>query len=326
MTTLTRRSILTGAAATAVGLNALDISPARAAAPVAGTQAPSFYRHKLGDFEITVISDGVLNVPIQQGYKNASLDEINSALEAAYMPKGQLANQFNPVLVNTGSKLILLDAGNAAARSPTTGRLTAGLAAAGIDPKAIDVVVISHFHADHIGGLRNAEGALIYSNAEIKVPDAEWAFWMDDGNMSRAPTTGNVPATFQNVRRIFGSIADKVTKYESGKEVAPGISTIATPGHTPGHTSFMLSSGSRQMVVQADVTGNPALNLRNPGWHAPADMDGPQAEATRRKLYDMVAAEKMLISGYHYPFPATGYAEKHGDRYRLVPVAWSPTL
>ena len=194
-----------------------------------------------------------------------------------------------------------------------------------IDPKAIDLIVISHFHADHIGGLRNADDALAFPNAEIMVPAAEWAFWMDDGNMSRAPE-GNVRNTFQNVRRIFGPIADKVTRYEAGKDVAPGIGTIATPGHTPGHASFILASGSAKMVVQADVTGNPAINLRNPGWHTAADMDGPVAEATRRKLYDMVAAERMPISGYHYPFPAVGYAEKDGDRYRLVPVSWNPAL
>jgi glyoxylase-like metal-dependent hydrolase (beta-lactamase superfamily II) len=143
--------------------------------------------------------------------------------------------------------------------------------------------------------------------------------------MSRAPE-GNVRNTFQNVRRIFGPIADKVTRYEAGKDVAPGIGTIATPGHTPGHTSFVLTSGPARMVVQADVTGNPAINLRNPGWHTAADMDGPLAEATRRKLYDMVAAERIPISGYHYPFPAVGYAEKEGDRYRLVPASWNPTL
>jgi glyoxylase-like metal-dependent hydrolase (beta-lactamase superfamily II) len=309
-----------GAATLATG----GISPATAAAPLAGKQAPGFYRVKVGDFEVTIISDGVVNTELQQStVRNATLDQLNAALEESFLPKGRLANQFNPVLVNTGSKLVLLDAGNAAARSPTTGQLQAGLAAAGVDPKAIDAVVISHFHADHIGGVRTTDGALAYPNAEILVPEAEWAFWMDDGNMSRAPE-GNVRNTFQNVRRVFGGA--KVSRYESGKEVMPGINTLATPGHTPGHTSFVVTSGSGKLVVQADVTGNPAINLRNPGWHTFADMDGPVAEATRRKLYDMVAAERMPISGYHYPFPALGYAEKDGDRYRLVPVSWNPVL
>jgi glyoxylase-like metal-dependent hydrolase (beta-lactamase superfamily II) len=325
MPQLTRRSMLAGAAIGALA----PLAPAqlKAAAPAAGKQAPSFYRSKIGDFEVTVISDGAVQIQVQPAMvRNTSIDEIKAALAAAYLPTDHYWNQFNPVLVNTGSKLVLLDAGNHASRSPTTGKLREGLAAAGVEAKDIDLIVISHFHADHIGGIRTADNALAYPNAEIMVPAGEWAFWMDDGNMSRAPASGPVRNTFENVRRIFGSIADKVTKYEAGKEVAPGIITIATPGHTPGHASFIVASGSGKMVVQADVTGNPAINLRNPGWHTAADMDGPMAETTRRKLYDMVAAEKMPISGYHYAFPATGYAEKDGDRYRLVPVNWNPAL
>jgi glyoxylase-like metal-dependent hydrolase (beta-lactamase superfamily II) len=153
----------------------------------------------------------------------------------------------------------------------------------------------------------------------------EWAFWTDEGNMSRAPQ--NQQATFQNTKRIFGPIADKLTKYEWGKEVAPGITAIDSHGHTPGHTSFVIASGAGKVLVQADLTaGYAPIFVANPAWHAGGDMDGPQAVSSRRKLYDMLVAERMMMSGYHIPFPSLGYLEKAGDGYRLIPANWNPTL
>jgi glyoxylase-like metal-dependent hydrolase (beta-lactamase superfamily II) len=149
--------------------------------------------------------------------------------------------------------------------------------------------------------------------------------WMDDGNMSRAPA-GRLADYFKNARRVMGVVSSKVTKYEWDKEVAPGITAFATVGHTPGHTSFVIASGSGRLLVQSDVTNHPALFVRNPGWSAVFDIDGPKAIETRRKFYDMAVAEKSLIAGFHYPFPSLGHAEKDGTSYRLVPIAWNPSI
>jgi glyoxylase-like metal-dependent hydrolase (beta-lactamase superfamily II) len=326
MTDFTRRTMLAGAAAAAAAPLATT-SSARAAAPPAGKQVPSYYRYKVGDYELTAILDGVRQVKLDVSpIRNAKLEDVQAVLAASYLPKDQVGYYFHPTLVNTGSKLVLIDTGNGPGSIQTgTGMTPANLAAAGVDPKSIDIVVISHFHGDHISGVRTADGALAYPNAEIMVPAKEWAYWTDEGNASRAPQ-GQQP-TFQNTKRIFGPIADKVTKYEWGKEVAPGILAQDTNGHTPGHTSFVVTSGSGKVLIQADVTaGYAPLVVTNPTWQVGGDMDGTQAETTRRKLYDMLAADRMLVSGYHFPFPSLGYIEKAGNGYRLIPVNWNPAL
>ena len=203
--------------------------------------------------------------------------------------------------------------------------LQANLAAAGIDPKSIDIVLITHFHGDHISGLRNADGSLVFPNAEIKVGAVEWAYWMDDGEMSRAPQARQ--GSFQNARRIFSSLADKVTKYEWGKEVAPGITAMDTAGHTPGHTSFAIQSGRDKLIAQADVaSGFAPVYARHPDWVAGGDMDGPAAVRSRRRLFDMLVAERILSIGFHFPFPATFHMAREGDGYRPVPIIWNPVL
>jgi glyoxylase-like metal-dependent hydrolase (beta-lactamase superfamily II) len=198
------------------------------------------------------------------------------------------------------------------------------MSAAGLDPKAIDTVIVSHFHPDHIGGIRLKDGGLAFPNAEIVVPEAEWAFWMDEGQYGRAPDA--LKPAFKMVRRVFLPMAKDVRMFAREAEPAPGVVAIPAPGHTPGHTAFMISSGDQRLVIWSDTTNHPALFVRNPGWHAVFDMDPEQAEATRRRMLDMVATDRLLVAGYHFPFPAVGHIVRRADEYSLIPVNWNPTL
>jgi glyoxylase-like metal-dependent hydrolase (beta-lactamase superfamily II) len=328
---LTRRDALAGAAGIAAS-PLLANTPAHAAAvPLADKQAPSFYRYKVGDIQVTAVSDGANTFPLADSFvPNAKKDEINAALDKAFQPKDKVTIYFAPLVINTGSKLVVLDTGNGpeALKSSkgAVGQFPANMAAAGFDPKAVDTVVISHFHGDHVNGLLNADGTPAYPNAEILVPATEWKFWMDDGEMSRA-SNDRMKGLFKNNRNIFeAALKKKVTPYEWGKEVAPGLLAVETIGHTPGHTSYVLSSGSGKVFIQSDVTNNPYLFAANPGWHAFFDQDGALAEKTRRRVYDMIVAEKLQVQGFHYPFPGVGNIVKDGDGYRVVPAPWNTSL
>jgi glyoxylase-like metal-dependent hydrolase (beta-lactamase superfamily II) len=324
MSELTRRRMLAGAAVVAAA-PFVSSTCGQAAAPPIGKQAPNYYRSKLGEFEITVLSDGARAIPMPpQFVRNVSNEEVLKAAEAAYMPKGTVFAPFNPILVNTGAKLVLVDTGYGPI-APTVGLLPQTLAAAGVDPKTIDIVLISHMHGDHILGLKQPDGALAFPNAEIKVPSVEWAFWTSDENEARAPA-GFHKASFGFFKKIFSDLKDKVTRFEWGREVAPGITAVDTSGHTPGHTAFAIQSGSSKLFFQGDVCNVPSLFLTNPDWQVMFDSDPDRAIATRRRVYDMASADKLLVSGYHFPFPGIGYIEKAGAGYGFVPASWSPVL
>jgi glyoxylase-like metal-dependent hydrolase (beta-lactamase superfamily II) len=326
MTDFSRRTLLAGAAVAGAASTLAPLAPARAAAPAAGKQVPGIYRYKVGTIEVTAVTDGMRDAPLGQLVRNAPADQVNAALQAAYLPKDKFPFIFTPIVVNTGSKLVMIDTGLGPATftqsNGSAGQAHANMAAAGIDRAAIDMVIISHFHGDHINGLLNADGTPAFPNAEIAVPEAEWAFWTDESKLTNDALKGNGG----NVKRVFGPLAAKITKYGDKKELVPGITAMATPGHTPGHHSHVISSGSESAVVQADVSNHPALFVRNPGWHAAFDMDAAAAEATRRKLYDQLAADKMRMQGFHFPFPATGYIEKDGTGYRYTAAPWSPMI
>ena len=329
MTDLTRRAVLGAAAATVV----LPIAApaARAAAPAAATQAPGFYRYKVGSIEITVATDGVNRLPVTDAFVlNAKKEEVNAALAEAFLEPGVFVGPYNPIVINTGAKLAVVDTGTGEAAYKSSkgqsGQFLANLATAGIDPKAVDVVIISHYHGDHINGLLRADNSLAFPNAEILVPASEHQYWMDDGEMSRAATQ-RIADNFKNVRRVIsGEVLKRLRTYEAGKEVMPGVTAVSTPGHTPGHTSHVVSSGAATVYVQADVTHAPFLFARHPGWHACYDHEPVQAEATRRKVYDMLAAERMTVQGFHYPFPSVAHVEKTATGYREIPMLWNPVI
>jgi glyoxylase-like metal-dependent hydrolase (beta-lactamase superfamily II) len=328
MTRFTRRTMLTGAAiaGTASALAPLALrSPAEAAVAPAGKQIPGIYRYKIGEFEVTAFNDGGVKVPkLDALVVNKPLEEIQKALDAAFIPKDDLRIPFNPLLVNTGKNLVLFDAGFADNGPATTGNLFASLAVAGVDPKSIDTVIVSHFHVDHISGLRAKGGAANFPNAEIMVPEAEWAWWTSDAETSKAADVWKPQVA--NVKRVFDPIAKDVKRFEYGKELVPGITSVDARGHSPGHAAFVVSSGNAKFMYIADVTNHPALFARNPEFRLWADMIPDLALTNRRKLLDMLAAERMPMAGYHYPFPATGYITKTGSGYDFVPANWQPML
>ena len=326
---MTRRTTLAGASAVVAGAAATS-GPAVAAVPQAEGQAPGFYRYRVGDIQVTAVTDGVNTFTVPDGFvANATKAQIGDALAAAYLDREVLSVPYTPVVLNTGSRVVVIDTGtgeaNLAASKGAAGQFLRNLGASGIKPGDVDTVVISHFHGDHVNGLLGQDGKLAFPNAEVLVPQVEWAFWMDDGEMSRAPK-GRMEGLFKNNRRVFDAIGRKVTPYEWDREIVPGLLAVGTPGHTPGHTSYVLSSGSSRVFIQSDVTNHPALFARNPGWHASYDQDGPAAEATRRKTYDMLVAERMPVQGFHYPFPGLAHLEKTSTAYREVPRPWMPVI
>jgi glyoxylase-like metal-dependent hydrolase (beta-lactamase superfamily II) len=331
MTELTRRTLFAGAAAAtaASALTPLTSKFARADMPLAGTQVPGFYRYKVGDYELTAVREGVRRVPLPDALvSNAKKEQVSLALEEAYLPKDMMTITYAPVVVNTGKKLIVFDTGNgelgAKGTNGATGQFIKNFKAAGFDPAKVDTVVISHFHLDHVDGLLTLDNKPVFPNAEVMVPEVEWKFAMDDGNMAKARKL-DVDVLFNRARHNFGVIKNP-TPYQWGKEVAPGITAIGTPGHTPGHTSFAVQSGSGKLLIQTDVTNLSALFVRHPDWHLLFDMDGDQAEQTRRKFFDMAVAEKTPIQAFHHPFPGLGHVEKDGSGYRWVPEMWLPTI
>jgi glyoxylase-like metal-dependent hydrolase (beta-lactamase superfamily II) len=320
---LSRRDLILSASTAALALGVakpfvfLGASPAAAAT----MEEQGFHKFMVGDVEVTALFDGAWGKDHDPNFiKGVTVEETQKALAEAGLPTDKVTIPFSVMVAKVGGKHIMFDAGTGGQLAPTAGLMAQkNMAAAGIDAAAISTIAVTHFHPDHIFGcMAKDTNAQLFPNAEIVVPAAEFKFWTDAGMIAKLPKqaqgiaarVGETFAKWKNVRQV-----------EAEAEVVPGIRAIATPGHTPGHTSYQLSAGGKVLYVLGDVSNIPALFLKHPNWHIAFDADGDLAEKNRRAIMDRVIAEGAMIAGYHYPFPAAGTVQKDGEGYAFVPAA-----
>jgi len=275
-----------------------------------------FHKFKAGDLEVTQIYDGIWNRPLEDGFvKNAPSDQVKAALKGGGLADNIVPIPFTITVVKMKNQYVMFDSGTGGQLTPTAGLLAAkNMKAAGIDPANIKTIIVTHFHPDHIFGLMAKEtNAQTYPNATIYVPKPELAWW----------TGSSVPQPAQGLsNRIKATLPGwkNVQQIDSDKDVIPGVRAVATPGHTPGHTSYLVGSGKRPLLVLGDITNIPILFVKNPGWHAVFDTDPVLAENSRRKMIDRAIADKLTVTGYHYSMPGAGTFKKDGSGYAFVPV------
>src|SRR6476620_8370596 len=316
MLMLDRRTLLrAGSAAVVGGAAALAPTvPALARAPHLGKRArPSFYRLTLGTIEITVVSDGTLAFPAETLWGDRA-EDARGLLTSTFQPSSPVGLQINTILVNTGDKLVLIDAGCGVDKfQKTTGGLIGNLAAAGYAPGDIDIILFTHLHFDHLWGISDHENAsLLFPSAEFVASEAEVAFWS-------APEWANrlSPALKPEVTRANLELASpRLRLIKAAAEVSPGFTTFDTAGHTPGHISVHISSGSEQMLLTGDVVVNSTVSFLHPEWPFGFDMDVPLATKSRMAFLDRAAADKTLVGSYHLPFPGFGHVVREGSGYR----------
>lgn len=316
--TLSRRGLLTGTAAIAAyGL--AGGYPALAKAPMQGAQAPSVYRFKLGAFEGTVISDGplMLGEAKPDMFKGMTKDAIDRELTANFLAPSNVTLEQNALIINTGDKVVLFDTGVGAAKGfgDKAGRLLSNLKAAGIDPKDVDAVVITHAHPDHCWGLTDAANTHNFPNAQIYMTEADLKFWTDESKRS-LPFVGTF---IDPTRAALLPHRERMVFVKDGQEILPGIHVISTPGHTVGHTSYMITSQGQTLCNTADIAHHSVLVVQNPKIEFSFDTDPKQGSATRIRMFDMLAAQRTMILAYHFPWPGIGHISKRGDGFHYTP-------
>lgn len=314
-----RRGLIASSLGLAIGA-AVPVGPALAAQtemPSRGDRAPPFYRFRLGSAEITVVSDGPFALENPNAlFLGAEEGGIDALLSDNFLPTDKLMLQQNVLVVDQGGKRVLFDAGMGSFNlfGPSTGRLDRSLAHAGISAWEIDAVVCSHPHPDHVGGLIGDGGAATFPNAEIYIDQADFAFWTDDARHGAGLRT-----LVEVARRSLLPIRERIVFFKDGEEFLPGIQALAAPGHTVGHSCFLITSGKETLCFGADLAHHHILMLEQPRLEFAFDTDPKQAVASRIRILDLLARDRIALAGYHFPWPGIGHVARAGQGFRYVP-------
>lgn len=318
MTRINRRNLLKGAAALPVAAAVAGVASPAMAAGHGATAGAALYSAPLGRYRITAILDGV--AALGRGFFFGS-EQIDPVMEQFVLGPDALPAPVSVFLLQSDDRTILIDAGMGEQEllGPGFGGLASGLAAAGVAPDDIDLVVLTHAHPDHLGGLIHG-GDAVFKNAELAIGEVEAAFWTDAAMMAQAPDQAK--GLFQLAQTVLGAYGNRVTSIADGGEAAPGLSMMLSPGHTPGHSLVRIDGGDRQLLMVADTLNSAELHTALPDVGFGFDSDPAQAAASRRRVLDMVSADKTLIAGTHIHFPGFGRILRDGDAYRYIPATW----
>lgn len=321
---LTRRQTLLGAAALA-GTSAVDgiWTQADAKAPFAANQAPYFYRFMHGKMQATVVSDGTLPLGEPSGsFLGTSKEEVGKMLTDNFLSTTNVVLEQNILVLNTGSKVVLFDTGMGTSKmfGPTTGKLLSTLKAAGINPKRIDAVVATHAHCDHVWGIMSDSGKRNFPNAQIYISQADFDFWTDEAKLQMKDPAYMKPFV-EGARKNLLPNRDRMVFFKDGQEFLPGIQAMSAPGHTIGHTVFMITSDGKTLAAIGDTTHHQVLLLEKPRMEFAYDTDSKLAVNSRVRVLEMVAAQKIPLIAYHFPWPGIGHVAKNGDGFRYFPAA-----
>jgi len=307
--------------AAGLAVAAFSGADALAAAPMAKTNAPGFYRFMLGDFEVTVVSDGTVELPVDTLLKGKTKEQIDEILAKSYL-KSPLETSVDGFLVNTGSKLVLIDTGAGTLFGPTLGKLLANIKASGYQPEQIDEIYITHMHPDHVGGLA-ADGKAAFPNAVVHADKREADYWLSDDNAQKA--AGEMKGFFQGVKGTAGvyAAAGKLKTFSGNTELVPGIKAVSSVGHTPGHTTYVVESQGQKLVLVGDLIHVAAVQFPDPTVTIGFDSDSKAAEGERQKQFADAAKGGYLLGAAHLPFPGIGRLVADGKGYRFLPANYT---